>query len=221
MVVSSRRKDHVDKAIKLLQDKGIAASGLVCHVAQAADRENLIKHALDKYGAIDILINNAGVNPAFGPIIDATESAWDKVFEVNLKAGFLLSREVAKLMAKRGGGTIVFVSSYTGLKPAAGLGVYSVTKTAMLGLTRTLASEWVGMNIRVNAVCPGVIKTDFSSLLWKEEDGGAGEALKARIPMGRFGRSEDVAGAVAFLVSDDSTYITGEAILMDGGLARL
>jgi dehydrogenase/reductase SDR family protein 4 len=120
------------------------------------------------------------VNPAFGPIIDATESAWDKVFEVNLKAGFLLSRDVAKLMAKRGGGrlpsqtqhitttcsnsavcwsrcagTIVFVSSYTGLKPAAGLGVYSVTKTAMLGLTRTLASEWVGMNIRVNAgACP-------------------------------------------------------------------
>jgi len=193
IVISSRRKENVDTAVAELKSQGITAIGLVCHVADQKQRADLIDETLNKFGKIDILVNNAAVNPAYGPIFDIQESAWDKIFEVNLKAPMLLSREVAKHMAKNKKGSIITISSVGAIQPFQALGAYSISKTALLGLNKVMANEWVSLGIRSNIV----------------------------LPMKRFAEADEIAGIVAFLASDDASYITGEEIIVGGGLARL
>ncbi|KAJ0047414.1 hypothetical protein NL108_003861, partial [Boleophthalmus pectinirostris] len=170
VVVSSRRQANVDRAVALLQGQNIQVTGTTCNVGKGEDREKLIEVTLQKYGGIDILVSNAAVNPFFGNTLDSTEEVWDKILSINVKASFLLTKLVVPHMEKRGGGNIVFVSSVAGYQPLAALGPYSVSKTALLGLTRVLAPELASSNIRVNCVAPGIIKTRFSSALWQNED---------------------------------------------------
>jgi len=205
--------------VEELKKEGLEVHGVVCHVADPSQRKGLLDFTLGRFSKVDFLVNNAGINPAFVAVINTSESEWDKLFAINLKSAFLLSQEVAPHMMKQQRGSIVFVASYAALKPAAMLGTYSVTKTAMLGLTRVLAAEWVESGIRVNCVCPGVIKTKFSSVLWKE--GPTAEMVLRSIPMKRFGEPSEVAATVAFLCSDDASYITGQYISIDGGMASL
>ncbi|KAG7462164.1 hypothetical protein MATL_G00199530 [Megalops atlanticus] len=217
VVVSSRRKENVDKAVALLQGEKIQVTGTTCNVGKREDRERLVNMTVDRCGGVDILVSNAAVNPFFGNIMDSTEEVWDKILDVNVKASFLLTKLVVPHMEKRGGGSVVFVSSVAGYQPMQALGPYSVSKTALLGLTRALAPELAHSNIRVNCVAPGVIKTRFSSALWQNE--AIVEEFKKQLAIKRLGEPEDVGGVIAFLCSEEASYITGETITVTGGMS--
>lgn len=246
VVVSSRKQSNVDEAVNSLKNQGISdVIGITCHVAKEADRKKLFEETVKKFGGIDVLVSNAAVNPAVGSVLDAPEEVWDKIFDVNVKAAFLLAKEVKPFIVKRGGGSIVFISSIGGYQPFDLLGAYSVSKTALFGLTKAAALDTVKDNIRVNCVAPGVIETKFSSavsiqhfdkLVNKITDKintnckskqtfqlhsseSAKEATLSTIPMGRIGRPEEIGSVVAFLVSDDASFITGECIVAAGGAA--
>ncbi|XP_065065246.1 dehydrogenase/reductase SDR family member 4-like [Rhopilema esculentum] len=215
VVISSRKEENVSNAIESLAKEGIDVKGVVCHVSKPEHRENLVNYTLKEYGSIDVLISNAAANPVFGPILDTNEDAWDKILDVNVKSSFFLAKSCIEHMQKKGG-SIVFISSIAGFLPMPGLGAYSVSKTALFGLTKALSVECAPMNIRVNCVSPGVIKTKFSSALWSSE-----RILKSamkQIPLQRIGEPEDVSGLVTFLASDESKYITGENIVASGGM---
>lgn len=217
MVVSSRRQANVDKAVALLQSQSIQVTGTTCNVGIGEDREKLVQLTLDQCGGIDILVSNAAVNPFFGSVMDSTEEVWDKILSVNVKAAFLMTKLVAPHMEKRGGGNVVFVSSVAGYQPMQALGPYSVSKTALLGLTRVLAPELAHSNIRVNCVAPGVIKTRFSSALWQNED--IMDNFKKQLCIKRVGQPEEIGGVIAFLCSEEASYITGETITVTGGMS--
>uniref|UniRef100_A0A914VDP1 Dehydrogenase/reductase SDR family member 4 n=1 Tax=Plectus sambesii TaxID=2011161 RepID=A0A914VDP1_9BILA len=162
VVISSRRQDNVDETVGRLKKLGLTVAGIVCHVGNAADRAKLIDFTLSTFGRIDILVNNAGINPHFGHILDISEEVWDKLFDVNVKAAFMLCKLVVPHMEKVGGGSIVFNASIGGYKPPTGIATYGVTKTTLLGLTKALAVSLVHQNIRVNGIAPGIIKTHMS-----------------------------------------------------------
>lgn len=216
VVVSSRKESNVTNAVKKLKASGYSVSGVVCHVSKAPDRERLIKEAQDKFGGIDILVSNAAVNPEVGPVLECSEEVWDKIFEVNVKASYLLSKEVLPCLKKRGGGSIIYISSIAGFDPVGPLGVYSVSKTALLGLCKAAAKDLATENIRVNCVAPGIVVTKFSAALRQSKE--AEEALLQSIPMKRIAVPTEISGIVSFLVSDDASYITGETIVASGGM---
>ncbi|NP_956861.2 dehydrogenase/reductase SDR family member 4 [Danio rerio] len=216
VVVSSRRQTNVDKAVSLLRSKNIKVIGTTCNVGKAEDREKLINMTVEQCGGVDILVSNAAVNPFFGNILDSTEEVWDKILGVNVKASFLLTKMVVPHIEKRGGGSVVIVSSVAGYQPMPALGPYSVSKTALLGLTRALAPELAQSNIRVNCVAPGIIKTRFSSALWENE--GVLEEFLKQTSIKRLGQPEEIGGVIAFLCSDEASYITGETITVTGGM---
>lgn len=157
-------KSNVDEAVNLLQTSGIKdVIGITCHVAKQSDRNKLFEETFKKFGGIDILVSNAAVNPAVGSVLDSTEEVWDKIFDVNVKSSYLLAKEVKPYIVQRGGGSIVFISSIGGYQPFDLLGAYSVSKTALFGLTKAAALDLAKDNIRVNCVAPGVVETKFSS----------------------------------------------------------
>ncbi|XP_037358997.1 dehydrogenase/reductase SDR family member 4 [Talpa occidentalis] len=215
VVVSSRKQQNVDKAVKALQGEGLSVTGTVCHVGKAEDREQLVATALKLHGGIDILVSNAAVNPFFGNLMDVTEEVWDKILDINVKATALLAKAVVPEMEKRGGGSLVIVASIAAYSPFPGLGPYNVSKTALVGLTKNLASELAPKNIRVNCLAPGLIKTNFSSVFWKDK--AREDSIKEIMRIGRIGKPEECAGIVSFLCSEDATYITGETVVVGGG----
>jgi len=215
VVINSRRQEKVDKAVELLKSENIDAIGVAGHAAKRGDRTNIIRTAVDHFGGIDILVNNAGTSPFVGLTSMTPEDVWDKLFDTNVKSGFFMTKECKPHLVKRGGGSVVFVSSILAYQHMDYLGVYSITKQAMLGVIKTLATEMASENVRINGIAPGIIKTKFSQSL--RGDGVKDEILE-RIPMGRFGTVEDCAGAVSFLLSDDASYITGDIITITGGM---
>uniref|UniRef100_A0A8C2KBR8 Dehydrogenase/reductase (SDR family) member 4 n=1 Tax=Cyprinus carpio TaxID=7962 RepID=A0A8C2KBR8_CYPCA len=197
VVVSSRRQANVDKAVSLLRSKNIKVIGTTCNVGKAEDRDKLINLTIEQCGGVDILVSNAAVNPFFGNILESTEEVWDKILGVNVKASFLLTKQVVPHMEKRGGGSVVIVSSVAGYQPMQGLGPYSVSKTALLGLTKALAPDLAHSNIRINCVAPGIIKTRFSAALWENES--MLEEFLKQTSIKRLGQPEDIGGVIAFL----------------------
>ena len=219
VMISSRKEKNVTEALEELRKHAKDNSqvdGVVCHVGKAEDREKLVQQTLDKFGAIDILISNAGTNPTFGPILDCTVDLWDKIFDNNVKAAFLLTKMVTPHMMKRGEGQIVFIASIAGLQPLPMILPYSVSKTALLGLTKALSHDLAADNVRVNSVCPGIIDTNFASALTSNEF-VANKTLEM-LHIKRFGKPGDIAGIVSFLCSEDASYITGENIVVGGGI---
>uniref|UniRef100_A0AC35TUM6 Dehydrogenase/reductase SDR family member 4 n=1 Tax=Rhabditophanes sp. KR3021 TaxID=114890 RepID=A0AC35TUM6_9BILA len=220
VVISSRSQENVNESLVYLRGRGVKkVEGMVCHVAKDDHRKALIDFTLSKFGRIDILINNHGINPVFGDMMDVSESVWDKLFETNVKAGFLLTKLVMPHMLKVGGGNVLFNASFGGYKSFKGIAAYSVTKTTLLGLTKALSDELAPKGIRVNCIAPGVIKTKMSKAMW---DGNGEESQKdlataMDTPLGRIGTPEECAGTVAFLVSEDASYITGETVVINGG----
>ncbi|CAB3246508.1 unnamed protein product [Arctia plantaginis] len=215
VVVSSRKEKNVQKAVESLRNDGITVEGVICHVCNAEQRKKLFEVAYNKFGGLDILVSNAAVNPGVSPVLETEESVWDKIFEVNLKCSWLIAKEAYPLFIKRGGGNIVFVSSIAGYQPMEPLGPYSVSKTALLGLTKAIANEVIHNNIRVNGVAPGIVATKFASAITTSEV--IKEKTLSIVPMKRFGKPSEIASTVAFLVSDDASYITGETIVAAGG----
>ncbi|HSA57636.1 MAG TPA: SDR family oxidoreductase, partial [Gemmatimonadaceae bacterium] len=157
----------------------------------------------------------AAANPIYGPLTEATSEAFDKIIAVNLKAPFELGKLVLPSMIARGGGVMLNISSIGGISPEPGLGVYSVSKAALVSLTKVMAVEWGRHNVRANAICPGFIRTDFSAVLWRDE--ARVQAVLGDQPIARLGTPEDVAGLALFLASDAAAFCTGGVYMVDGG----
>ena len=215
VVVSSRKQEAVEAVAARIREKGGEALAVACHVGDADAREALVQRTVEAFGGIDVLVNNAAANPVFGPALMVDERAYDKIMEINVKAPFLLSKRVHPIMSERGGGSILNIASIGGVSPEPGLGIYSVSKAALIALTKTLAREWGPAGIRVNAIAPGLIKTKFSKALWGNES--LAEEVIGRLPLQRIGLPEDVAGMALLLASDAGSYCTGGVYLVDGG----
>jgi dehydrogenase/reductase SDR family protein 4 len=215
VVVSSRKQEAVDDVATEIKGKGGEALAVACNVSEAADIQKLIDATLAAYGSIDILVNNAAANPSFGPVVDTTESSFDKIMAVNVKGPFELARKVYPIMKSKKNGSVINISSVGGLRPEQGLGIYSVSKAALISLTKVMAREWGDDNIRVNVICPGLIKTKFSEALWSNEK-IMGIMMKM-LSIKRVGTPEEIAALALYLASDASSYSTGSVFTADGG----
>lgn len=215
VVVSSRKQEAVDAVAEELRADGLEATGIACHVGDEEQLRALVDQTLAIYGGIDILINNAAINPIFGPLVEATGELFDKIMHVNVKACFQLANLCHPHLKKRGGGSIINIASVEGLKPGMGLGLYSVSKAALIMLTQNQAREWGADGIRVNAICPGLIQTKFSAALWQNEQ--ILNHIVGGIPAGRMAQPEEMVGLAVFLASEASSYCTGGVYLADGG----
>ena len=218
VVVSSRRAEGVQAVADEIRALGGRAHAVAAHVGQEAAVAGLVAQAVETFGGIDVVINNAATNPHFGALLDASESQWDKILEVNLKGPFHVIRHAVPHLRARGGGLILNIASVAGLRPSPAMGIYSVSKAGLLMLTRALAVELGPDHIRVNALAPGLIRTRFSQALWEAPD-IAGRAVAAT-PLGRLGEPEDIVGAALFLASPQAAYITGAVLTLDGGLTE-
>ncbi len=216
IVVSSRKQDAVEIVAQKFRAEGIDATAIACHVGDMLQNENLVAKTIEIYGRVDILVNNAVTNPIFGATTQADLGAFDKIMDVNVKAPFYLSKLVQPYMLKNGGGNIINISSIAGLTPDLGLGLYSVSKASLNMLTKVLAKEWGVDNIRVNSICPGVIKTKLSEALTSNEH--IANELISKQALKHFGEPDDIAGIAMLLASDAGSYITGAILTADGGL---
>jgi NAD(P)-dependent dehydrogenase (short-subunit alcohol dehydrogenase family) len=216
-VVSGRKLESVQAVADEIRTAGGEALAIQAHVGQPDDVTALVARTSDAFGRIDIAVNNAATNPHFGPILTADEGQWEKILDTNLKGMFRLCKAVAPHMERQGGGKIINLASVAGLRPSPGMGVYSVSKAGVIMLTQVLALELGQANIQVNAIAPGVIKTRFSQVLWNTPQ--IAEPMLSRLPLGRFGEPEDVAGLALFLASPASDYVTGAVFLVDGGMS--
>ena len=206
--------DHVpsgaQETVRTIKEAGGSAIFLECNVCQSVDVERMVKATVDAYGRIDILHNNAGIQGPVAPVADLTEDGWDLVINTNLKSVFLGSKYAIPIMVKQGGGVIINTSSAMGLCGRANIAAYCVSKGGIILLTKTMAAEYSKQNIRVNCICPGVIETPMAE--------SSIAALQMQyIPQGKAGRAEDIARAALFLASDDSAYVTGASLVVDGG----
>jgi NAD(P)-dependent dehydrogenase (short-subunit alcohol dehydrogenase family) len=190
--------------------------GIAAHVGKVEDIERLISAAEERFGPVDTLVNNAGTNPYYGPIAESEDWAWDKTMDVNLRGPYLLSRRVAVKMLAGDGGSIVNISSVAGLEAAPAQGIYSVTKAGLIMLTKVMAREMGASGVRVNCICPGVIRTKLSAALWEEEK--AAKEFLARKALGRFGEVDELVGAAIYFASDASSFTTGAVLQVDGGM---
>ncbi len=217
VVLAARKPEPLQQVADAIAAAGGEALAVPCHVGDEGQREALLAAALERFGQLDVLVNNAATNPHYGPLVDLDGwSAWDKTFEVNLKGPFDLTRRVARhLVERRAPGSIVMVSSILGVVGAPGMGIYAMTKAALISLTRTLAAELGPRGVRLNAVAPGLVETRFAAALLEDDATRAG--FMSRTPLGRPGRPEDVVGAVRFLASDEAAYVTGAVLTVDGG----
>jgi NAD(P)-dependent dehydrogenase (short-subunit alcohol dehydrogenase family) len=177
----------------------------------------LVAHSVATFGGIDILVNNAATNPHFGPLLSAEESHWDKTLDVNVKGYFRMIKACVPAMQQRGGGKIINMASIAGTAPQPGMGVYCVSKAAVLMLTEVLALELAPLNIQVNAIAPGFVKTRFSAAIWA--DPGMNEATLASIPQRRMAEPVEIAGIALYLAAPASNFTTGATLLVDGGQA--
>jgi NAD(P)-dependent dehydrogenase (short-subunit alcohol dehydrogenase family) len=217
VVISSRKRESVDAVAKSFQNDGLEAIAIAANMGNVEEAQNLIDQTVDAYGGIDIIINNAAANPVFGPIQNTEERAFDKILDVNLKGPFELCKKAHPILKQRGGGSIINISSIGGLTPEHGIGIYSVSKAGLINLTKAMAQDWGSDNIRVNAICPGLIKTKFSEALWGNEP--ILDRFLQQIPLNRVGTSDDIAGLAVYLASDAAAYCTGGVYLIDGGYA--
>jgi len=187
------------------------------HTGKEAECAALVAEAVRAFGKVDVLVNNAGTNPYYGPLLEAPEAAWDKTFEVNLKGYFWCARELARHLRARGApGAIVNVASINGLRGVPLQGVYAMTKAAVISMTRTLAIELGPAGIRVNAIAPGLVDTRLAAGL--VNDPSLSAAFLQRTPLGRVARPDEIAGAALYLASDAASFTTGEVLVVDGGV---
>ena len=215
VVVSSRKQAAVDEVAESIRQNGGDAIGIEAHMGKMDSIKTLVDKTVEHYGKIDVIVNNAATNPVFGPVENCDESAFDKIMDVNVKGCFELAKLALPSMKTAGGGSIIILSSIGGLRPEPGLGIYSVSKAALIMLTKVMAKEWGRHNVRANVICPGLIKTKFSEALWKNEK--IGEHFMKNLPISRIGVPEDIARLALFLAADASSYSTGSVFTSDGG----
>ncbi|MBW1971804.1 MAG: SDR family oxidoreductase [Deltaproteobacteria bacterium] len=216
IVVNDTDDISISSTIEKIKEIGGEAIGVVCDVSKSDSVKDMVSKASERFGRIDILVNNAGINPFIVPAEKINEEGWDRVMDVNLKGVFLCCKEVGKIMIKQKSGTIVNISSQVALFGEYGFLPYAVSKAGVITITRNLAYEWARYNIRVNSIAPGFIAGGMNEPILKKEK--IVEGLATRVPMKRFASPKEIANVVLFLVSDDSSYINGETIVIDGGM---
>jgi len=216
VVVSSRKQEAVDAVAESFRTDGLEAQGIACHVGEEEQLKALVEGTVAKYGGVDILVNNAATNPFFGPLTKVDGTTFDKIMQTNVKSCHLLGNLVHPIMKSRGGGSIINIASVGGIKAPERIAIYGVSKAALIMLTQTQAKEWGPAGIRVNAMCPGLIKTKLSAALWQNEK--MLNAVERSFPSGRIGEPDEMAGMAVFLASGASTYCTGGVYTADGGL---
>jgi NAD(P)-dependent dehydrogenase (short-subunit alcohol dehydrogenase family) len=216
VMISSRKIDACNQVVDEIKALGGEAFAQECNIASKEALQNLCDVSYKKLGKVDILVLNAASNPYYGPLAKITDEAFDKVMNNNVKSNLWLSNMVLPKMAETGGGKAIVISSIAGIKGSDVLGAYSISKTADLGLVRSLAVEWGPKNITVNALCPGIIKTDFAKALWDNPE--ILESVEKNAPLKRIGTPDEVAGAAILLASSSGSFITGQKIVMDGGV---
>lgn len=215
VVVSSRKVDDCQRVADEIKASGGSAEALACHVGDLAQIEEAFAYLKNQHGRLDILVNNAAANPYFGHILDTDIGAYNKTVDVNIRGYFFMSIEAGKLMREQGGGAIVNTASINGLQPGMMQGIYSITKAAVINMTKAFAKECAPFKIRVNALLPGLTKTKFAGALFTNDS--MYKAAMQKIPMHRHAEPDEMAGTVLYLVSDASSYTTGECIVVDGG----
>lgn len=215
VVISSRKQEAVDAVVERFKADGLDAFGIACHVGDAEQRQNLVAKTIEHYGGVDILVNNAATNPTFGPLVKVDDAVFDQIMNVNVKACMVLANLCFPSMKSRGNGSVINIASVEGLKPSMGLGMYSVSKAAVIMLTQSQAKEWGSFGIRSNAICPGLIKTKFSAAIWKNET--IFKQFINHIPAKRMAEPDEMTGLAVFLASNASSYCTGGVYTADGG----
>ncbi|GAA3534542.1 3-ketoacyl-ACP reductase [Aeromicrobium flavum] len=209
VVVTSRHQEAADEAARSIGENAV---GFAAHAVEEDAARACVDFTLDRFGSIDILVNNAGTNPAFGPVVSQDHGRFAKTMDVNLWAPILWSGLVWDAWMQEHGGTIINTASIGGMAVGPDLGIYHVSKAALIHVTKQLALE-LGPKVRVNAVAPGVVRTRLAEALWKEHE----EAVAQRTPLGRIGEPRDIGSVIAFLAGDGAAWITGETIVIDGG----
>lgn len=219
VVISSRKAPACDAVAARLRADGWEAIAIPCNVSHKDQLQRLVEETRKQWGAIDILVANAGVNPFFGSSLEIPDSAFEKILDVNVKSNHWLCQLVIPEMRARRDGVIIIVSSVTGLAGSRLLGAYAISKAADMQLVRNLAVEFGPDGIRANCIAPGLVKTDFARALW--EDPRAAASQEAQTPLRRLGRPQDIAGAAVFLAAPAGAWVTGQTLVIDGGASVL
>lgn len=215
VIVSSRKQDACEEVAESIRKNGGQASAFACHIGEMDQIEAIYQHIRDEHGKLDILVNNAAANPYYGHIVDTDIGAFQKTVDVNIRGYFFMTSNGCKLMQEKNGGAIVNVASVNGVRPGDKQGIYSITKSAVIGMTKAFALECGPDNIRVNALLPGLTDTKFAGALTENE-----EVLNhwlTQIPLRRYAQPSEMAGTILYLVSDASSFATGGCINVDGG----
>ena len=214
VVVASRTAADLEKVAQEIEGLGRGALAVETNIAVKAEVDNMVARALDRFGTVDILVNNAAIN-IMRPLVELREDGWDKVMNIGLKGYYLCSQAAAKVMIEKGRGNIINIASTGAVKAAPGLGAYSISKAGVVMLTQLLAVELSRHGIRVNAIGPALVRTGFSQPMWDNPD--VLKAIEASTPLGRIAEPQDIMSVALFLASDASSYVTGQTIYVDGG----
>ena len=216
VVICSRKKDNLNSAIAEAKSSGLDIVGIECNTGDISSIQNVVDQTISQFEKVDILVNNAAANPYYGPILKSEDSHWEKIWDINVKGYFNFIKACSPSMEQHKYGKIINIASIAAKTPMDGLGVYNISKAAVVMLTKVLAKEMATSNIQVNTLAPGFIKTDFSKALWEDES-VYNQIIKS-IPQGRMGEPEDISGMALYLASDASDFITGSMFTVDGGL---
>lgn len=216
VVLSSRKQESLDALAADMRAHGHHVLPVAAHNGQKDALQTLVARAVEAYGGLDVLVNNAATNPHFGTLLEAPDSMWQKTLEVNIMGPMWLIQAAVPHLRAGGGGKIINIASVNGLRPGTMQGIYSATKAAMINLTQTLAMELAGDNIQVNAIAPGLIQTRFAEAIWTNDD--MLQAVTARTPQKRIGQPQEIAGMALYLASGASSFATGQTFVVDGGI---
>jgi NAD(P)-dependent dehydrogenase (short-subunit alcohol dehydrogenase family) len=217
VVLASRKLEDLSRVAEKIQAGGGDAVAMAAHTGKTEDVQKLVVGAVERFGKVDVLVNNAATNPYFGPLIDTPDAAWEKTFEVNVKGYFTAAREVIRhLRSRNAKGSIVNMASVAGIRAAPFQGCYGMTKAAVVSMTQTLAQEVGPAGIRVNAIAPGLVDTKFAAAIVKNDT--LRQHVVARTPLGRHAEPSEIVGAALYLASDASSYVNGHTLVVDGGM---
>jgi len=219
VVISSRKADAVAAVCAEFEKAGLSVLGQACNVSRKEELQALVDRTIATWGRIDIAIANAASNPYYGPLTGLPDDAFDKIFANNVRSVLWLAAMTLPGMAERGGGSFIAIGSIGGLLANTVIGAYGMSKAAEHHLVRNLAAEWGPKNVRVNAIAPGLIRTEFARALWQDDERRA--QREATTPLRRLGEPRDISGVALFLASDAAAFITGQVVVADGGVTIL
>ncbi len=215
VVLSSRKLESVEAVARSIREQGGETIAVAVHMGDRTAIRALMDRTCETFGGIDIVVNNAATNPVYGPLLQTEDSVFEKIMAVNVQGPLELAKLAHPQMQRRGGGSIINISSVGGLRPEPQLGLYSVSKAALISLTKVMAQEWGRDHIRANVICPGLVRTKFSAALWQNEQ--VCKEFVRTLPLGRIAEPEEMVGLALFLASPASSYCTGGVYLADGG----